>query len=676
MNKKKIILIILVLLILGGVGVFYYLNTRDADTTLTASEKKWIEDNRNNLIDFSLPADIPVLSTSGSGVVFDFLDDLEKDTDLEFNKLSASEETDSDYALELTDKPDDNDILFYQDNYVLVTKVNTSYASASDIQNMTIGVLKDDEEMVSNYLSEASNVLYRQYDNVTNLVAAMSTEDVDAIALPKVANLETIVSSDNLYIAYNLTEYSKSYVITLGNNETLNNILTKYFTEWQNKKFNSSFNSHLSETYFEAKDIDEKEQVEFRSKRYTYGFVLNSPFDLTTKDGLQGFNYSFIDNFADSADIEINYKRYSEPEALINDFNDGQLDIIFNNTNVSNFKNDVNNTVSVYDEVVSIITDEQNDIVVNSVNSLENTKVLTIKDSQIDAYLKDSGIKTKTYNNIDTLINNLDSFEVAAVDYYNYDYFVRTKLKTFKNIYSFNLDSDYTYTVRDNRANETFYNYFNFYLTFTDNKTVINNSYAKILNYDDSNRLVQILLGVFALLVILLIVLIASRIIKHRKDHNAKLSKIEKLRYVDSLTSLKNRNYLNENIKRWDDSEVYPQALVVIDLNNIAYINDNFGHAEGDKVIVEAASILINNQIPNSELIRTSGNEFLVFVLGQDEKEVIAYIRKLNKEFKKLTHGFGAAIGYSMIVDEIKTVDDAVNEATIAMRHNKEERNS
>ena len=48
-------------------------------------------------------------------------------------------------------------------------------------------------------------------------------------------------------------------------------------------------------------------------------------------------------------------------------------------------------------------------------------------------------------------------------------------------------------------------------------------------------------------------------------------------------------------------------------------------------------------------------------------------IRKLNKEFKDLEHGFGAAIGYSMINDGIKTIDDAINEATLDMRNNKEE---
>ena len=65
-----------------------------------------------------------------------------------------------------------------------------------------------------------------------------------------------------------------------------------------------------------------------------------------------------------------------------------------------------------------------------------------------------------------------------------------------------------------------------------------------------------------------------------------------------------------------------------------------------------------------------------MFTIGHDEKTVVTYMRKLNKEFKELSHGFGAAVGYSMINDEIKTVDDAINEATIDMRSNKEEVNN
>ena len=47
-------------------------------------------------------------------------------------------------------------------------------------------------------------------------------------------------------------------------------------------------------------------------------------------------------------------------------------------------------------------------------------------------------------------------------------------------------------------------------------------------------------------------------------------------------------------------------------------------------------------------------------------------MRKLYKEMKELPHGFGAAFGYSIITDETKIVDDAINEATLDMRTNKE----
>ena len=138
------------------------------------------------------------------------------------------------------------------------------------------------------------------------------------------------------------------------------------------------------------------------------------------------------------------------------------------------------------------------------------------------------------------------------------------------------------------------------------------------------------------------------------------------------MTSLKNRTYLNLKMKEWDDNVIYPQAFVVIDLNNIKDINDSHGHEEGDNVIKKAASILIINQLENTDIMRTDGNEFLVYMVGYSEKDVVSYTRKIYKELKELPYGYGASIGYSMILDDIKTVDDAINEATLEMRKNKE----
>ena len=123
----------------------------------------------------------------------------------------------------------------------------------------------------------------------------------------------------------------------------------------------------------------------------------------------------------------------------------------------------------------------------------------------------------------------------------------------------------------------------------------------------------------------------------------------------------------------WEDCEVFPQAIVMVDLNNVKYVNDNYGHEEGDQLIIKAASILVNTQLENSEIIRTDGNEFLIYLIGYSERQIAMYAKKLTKEMRNLPHEFGAAIGYSMIKDEIKTIDDAINEATLEMITNKEE---
>ena len=181
-----------------------------------------------------------------------------------------------------------------------------------------------------------------------------------------------------------------------------------------------------------------------------------------------------------------------------------------------------------------------------------------------------------------------------------------------------------------------------------------------------------IIIVIFVLFIMAIVNKVRIFIKRLKNSKRSTLTKEEKLKYIDQLTSLKNRAYLNSKVESWDESEVYPQSIIVVDLNNIAYINDNYGREEGDKIILQAANILITTQLPNTEIIRTDGNEFLIYLVGYPEKTVIAYLRKLSRLFKNLDHGFGAASGYSMIMDAIKTFDDAVNEATIEMRNNKD----
>ena len=224
------------------------------------------------------------------------------------------------------------------------------------------------------------------------------------------------------------------------------------------------------------------------------------------------------------------------------------------------------------------------------------------------------------------------------------------------------------------KSETVLYSLLNFITSYADNdnikslgmKSIVDNS----SNAKNFNSLYILLLSIVLIPVVLIILIVMISKI------NTKLKKTKKeniLKYNDMLTSLKNRNYLNANIDSWDETKIYPRTIIMLDLNNLKYVNDNYGHEEGDQLIVKAAGILVNTQLENSEIIRTDGNEFLIYLVGYSDRQINTYTKKLSKEMKNLPHEFGAAIGYSMITDEIKTLDDAINEATLEMITNKEE---
>lgn len=673
-NKKLITLLIIIVLIIS-VGVFYFVfKKEDTKTTLTIAEKQWIESNKNSIIDFSILNNTAILNYNGGGLFFDFLTDLENTTGLSFNKIpyNNDEEIKTDYSLKVVPTVEKNQILIYADNYAIFSNKEIKFNRIEDITDLTIGVLDENIENVTTYLDGSGDIALKTYSTVEDMKKALSKKQIDSIIIPKLSYLGDIAGDIKLNVIYNITEMQDNYVIELGDKKILNNVLTKYFSKWEEENYSKVYNKYFSDVYFDIYGIDEKEQVTFRSKRYTYGYVENTPYDMTFDNKYAGYNSLFIGDFADAANIEVDYKKFTSYNQLVKSFNDNKIDIFFNPYEDNEYNVDSSQTVSVFDERVAIISNKQTNVVINSINSLKGHEVAVLKGSKIAIALDKKNIKTVPYDNINKLLKTKKN--IIAIDYDSYSYYAGSVLSNFRVEYIYNMQSDYNYIIRGVNSNDTFKSFFNFYLGFANDKKIINDAYYMYVENGSNLEMFRTLVNVgLILLVSIIVLIILVKIIKSIRKNRNELSKEDKLRYVDMLTSLKNRNYLNDNIESWDDNEIYPQAIVIVDLNNIAYINDNYGHQEGDNVIKEAANILIKNQIPNSDMIRTNGNEFLIYLLKYDEKQIISYTRKLAKEFKDLSHGFGAAIGYSIINDAIKTVDDAINEATIAMRSNKDE---
>ena len=676
MNKKKVIIVTLIVTVFLAItgSLWYFLTKEDNKTSLTLIEKQWIEKNKNRIYDFGLPINIPMFTSNGSGIIFDFLKDLETNTGLVINRVSYEKGSAiPEYAMRIKNSLDKNDILIYKDTYAIVTKNSVKYNSLSEIKDLNIKVLKGEDEALAFYLSDNENLKITVFDSSTDLLSNVTT-DKDAIIVPKTEYLKQIIENNNLNIAYNLNDLPIYYTITLGSNDKLNTILTKFYNKWKTGGYDKSYNNNFASTYFQASAVSALEEQQFRSKTYKYGYIINTPFDTIINNKLEGINTDIIDSFSHLSGITIESTMYGSYEELVKAFENNEIDFFMNGSN-RKLNEDVYDTISVYDEKIVIVSHNDNDSIIDSVNSLKGKKVNAIKDSKIMTYLEERGVEVIESSNSSSMMNKLDKNSIIALDKTSYNFYRQKDLKDYKIDYEFPLKKEYDFTFKKNDENKVFMNFFNFYLSYINEKVTINNTLYKLTNIKENSNLLGELIGVSVISGLLILSLLTLKNISRRTKNKFKkhLTKEEKLKYIDMLTSLKNRNYLNDNINVWDESEIYPQAVIVVDLNDISYINDNYGHAEGDEVIKEAANILIKNQLPNTEIIRTNGNEFLVYLVGYDERQVVAHLKKLNKELRDLKHGYGSASGHSMILDGIKTIDDAINEATIEMRNNKEE---
>ncbi|MBD9085179.1 hypothetical protein EGP64_00755, partial [bacterium] len=297
--KKKIITIFIVLLICAGLGggIYYYLNKQD-DNTLTILEKQWIEDNKNNMIDLSIPNNIPIFGYEGNGLIYDLLETLEKDVGLEFNKIPYIQNDNlSNYAFTMVDSPDKQDIVIYEDNYALITREGKKYTNISDIKDITVGVVKSELEQITYYLN-SNAISLKTYDSRDELIKAFLEENnkLDGIIIPKTICMDTILEND-LTISYNITEMEQFLVLKLGNEKRLNSILKKYYQKWQDNNYEKTYANHFSEDFYSFKNIDDDTKVNFKSKRYKYGFISNAPYDELIEQKLVGVNSEIIKNF-------------------------------------------------------------------------------------------------------------------------------------------------------------------------------------------------------------------------------------------------------------------------------------------------------------------------------------------------------------------------------------------
>lgn len=667
MKKKKsiIIIIISILVVIGiAIGLYFILNDKDK---LTVSERNWVNQNIGTIQNINVINNVNVFGKNGSGVFYDFISDFETEYGLSINPITFNEGSNpSGISFGVKNIVDDNDILFYTDHYVLVGKNNDYISTEEDLNGKNIDILSKDLSYVSKYVKKASNVVFKQFENIDEILLDMN-ENETYMLVSLMEYLDTILSKD-YKVVYHFSDIKEYYVLSLSDDK-LSSVLKKYYNKWNNE-FDNVYNDNLFKTFTSAMNITDTEVDSMQSITYNYGFVNASPYEVILGGKYGGIVAVYLSNFSKFADIEFNFVKYKTFNKFMKAVNNKDIDLYFN---YYNFTDDFYQTDGISIEYV-IAARRDNSTVIKSIYSLIGETVYVQENSKIYDYIKNiSDINIKTFSTTKDLfkLNKKDVFII--LDKNTFDYYSDNKLDNYTGRYEDFISNEYTFKVRTNSA---LYRLLDKYIGVMDeNKLVIeglNNHYDTIKSGNIITKIAE-----YILLILLLVVLIIFIIFKKSKRISIarKIKKDDKMKFIDQLTSLKNRNFLNENIETWNNNTIYPQTIVVIDLNKIQEINDLYGYNEGDKQIKALANILVKTQLDNSEIMRTDGNEFVIYLVGYSQKQVSNYIFKLNKEIKKLPYEFGAEFGFSMIQDDIKTIEDALNEAVEDMKKNKENSN-
>ena len=147
-----------------------------------------------------------------------------------------------------------------------------------------------------------------------------------------------------------------------------------------------------------------------------------------------------------------------------------------------------------------------------------------------------------------------------------------------------------------------------------------------------------------------------------------KISEFETEVYIDSLSKIRNRRFLDEKL-------VYQpcKAVVMADIDLFKEINDTVGHQGGDEAIAKVAGILEQSVRKEDVVIRYGGDEFMMVFFDitiEDLKNKLEFLKSAVSEIKiesnpevRITMSFGGAFGTELVNNLIGTADKALYES-------------
>jgi diguanylate cyclase (GGDEF)-like protein/PAS domain S-box-containing protein len=170
-------------------------------------------------------------------------------------------------------------------------------------------------------------------------------------------------------------------------------------------------------------------------------------------------------------------------------------------------------------------------------------------------------------------------------------------------------------------------------------------------------------------------------VVRDITEEKASASHLQQLAHYDLLTGLPNRLALEDRLSKALEQARLSETrvvLVFVDLNSFKEINDHFGHAAGDRVLVTTATRLKKILRSSDTVARIGGDEFVIILEGlpqgkslQDEAHSIC-----EKIFVELSppiaigndqRHIGTSLGVAVFPDHAPSMDKLIHIADLAM---------
>lgn len=163
----------------------------------------------------------------------------------------------------------------------------------------------------------------------------------------------------------------------------------------------------------------------------------------------------------------------------------------------------------------------------------------------------------------------------------------------------------------------------------------------------------------------------ASKIVRDITERKKMEAQLQKLANTDPLTQLFNRRVFLEQLEQEIEKVArlpdYSVVLLMLDLDFFKRINDTYGHAAGDEVLIAFAKIASNNVRSIDVLARLGGEEFAILLIGTNKNNAQIMAERLREQVADIviSHKLGSIKFTVSIGADCILADDINGEAVM-----------